>query len=107
MSQRALTDEVGVRFGIGAGLLFLITGVVVAGGLPGAYGVVLLLLATALLAAPLDTPHALLLGLAGWAFATGFEVNTLGTLTFAPLDLLRLSVFVIAAALTRRPGGVV
>ena len=34
-----MTDQVGVRFGIAAGLLFALTGLVVAGGLPGAYGV--------------------------------------------------------------------
>ncbi|CAI9404699.1 hypothetical protein [Nocardioides sp. T2.26MG-1] len=104
MAQRAMIDQVGVRFGIGAGLLFLVTGAVVVGGLPSAHGVALLLLATGVLAAPLDGPHALLLGLAGWAFATGFAVNTLGLLTLARPDLLRLAVFVTAASVTRRLG---
>ncbi|WP_140403871.1 MULTISPECIES: hypothetical protein [unclassified Nocardioides] len=100
MAQRVMTDQVGVRFGIGGGVLLVLTGVAVGCGLSGAYGVSLLLVATTVLAATVDAPHALLLGLAGWAFATGFTVNTLGVLTFAPFDLLRLVVFVTAAALT-------
>src|SRR3954452_24786542 len=98
MAQRVITDQVGVRFGVGSGVLFGLTGALVAGGLRGATGVALLLLATAGLAAALDAPHAVLLGLAGWAVATGFAVNTLGVLTAAPLDLLRLVGFVVAAA---------
>jgi len=100
-----MTDEVGVRFGIATGLLFVITGVVVGCGLPREYGVALLLVATAVLAAVLDGPFALLLALSGWAFATGFAVNTLGLLTLGPHDLLRLTVFVVAAATMRRLGG--
>jgi len=105
MAQHSMTDEVGVRLGIGGGVLFLLTAVVVAGRLPEGYSVGLLLVTTVVLAAPLDGPHALLLGVAGWAFATGFAVNTLGVLTVAPLDLFRLAVFVIAAALASRVGG--
>lgn len=101
-----MTDQVGVRFGIAAGLLFALTGLLVVGGLPGAYGVGLLLAATTLLAAAMDVPHALLLGLSGWAFATGFAVNTLGVLTLGPLDLLRLTLFVAAAAAACGRGGV-
>ena len=100
-----MTDEVGVRFGIGAGVLFFLTGVVVAGGLQGAYGVGLLLVATLMLSTWLDGPHALGLGVSGWAFATGFAVNALGALTLAPIDLLRLFVFVLAAVSTSRFGG--
>ncbi|KQY62478.1 MULTISPECIES: hypothetical protein [unclassified Nocardioides] len=105
MGQQLMTDEVGVRFGMGAGAQFLLTGLVVATQLPGEWGVALLLLVTALLSVWLDEPHALGLGVAGWAFATGFAVNTLGVLTFAPYDLARLGVFVAAAALTCRLGG--
>jgi hypothetical protein len=104
MSQHLLTDQIGVRFGIGAGVLFSLTGVVVAGQLEGAYGVALLLGATGMLSAWLDGPHAIGLGVAGWAFATGFSVNTLGVLTLAPIDLLRLVVFVLAAKATSRFG---
>jgi hypothetical protein len=93
-----MSDQVGVRFGIAEGLLFVLTGLVVAGGLPGVYGVTMLLVATIVLAPALDGRHALLLGLSGWAFATGFAVNTLGVLTTRPADLLRLLVFVLAAA---------
>jgi hypothetical protein len=105
MARHLMTDEVGVRFGIGGGALFLLTGVVVAGRLPGEYGAAVLFVATVVLAATLDGPHAVALGVAGWAFTTGFAVNTLGALTVAPLDLLRLTVFVIAAAGTARLGG--
>jgi hypothetical protein len=86
-------------------VLFLLSGVIVAGGLPSEYGVGLLLVATLLLCVWLDGPHAFGLGVAGWAFATGFAVNTLGVLTMAPLDLLRLSGFVLAAAVSSRLGG--
>ena len=104
MSRCLVSDEVGVRFGLGGGVLFLLSAVVVAAGLPSGYGVGLLLVATLLLSASLDRPHALGLGLVGWAFATGFAVNSLGVLTLAPSDLLRLSVFVVAAALVGRAG---
>jgi hypothetical protein len=100
MTERVMSDEAGVRFGMGGGVLFLLTDVLVVGRLPGEYGVAALLLASTLFAAALNRPYALLLGLAGWAFATGFEVNTLGVLTLAPPDLLRLGVFVVAATAT-------
>ena len=98
MAQRALTDEVEVRCGIGAGALMVLTAALVTARPPSAAGVALFLAATVLLASLLDTPHALLLGLTGWAFATGFVVNTAGDLTFAPWDDLRLAVFLLAAA---------
>ena len=100
MAAQVMTDQVGVRFGIGNGVLFLLTGASVASGMPGAYGVGLLLVATAVLAGALDRLHAFGLGLAGWAFATGFAIHTLGVLTFAPHDLLRLAVFVLTATAT-------
>lgn len=99
-----MRDEVGVRFGLGGGALFLLSGAVVVARLPGAYGVALLLVATLVLSTWLDGPHAFGLGVAGWAFATGFAVNTLGVLTTAPLDLLRLLVFILAAVLSSRLG---
>lgn len=102
MTAQVMSDQVGVRFGIGNGVLFLLTGATVASGMPGAYGVGLLLMATAVFAVALDRLHALGLGVAGWAFATGFAIHTLGVLTFAPHDLLRLVVFVLAATATSR-----
>ena len=45
-----MTEQVGVRFGIAAGALFVLTDVVVVGRLPGEYGVALLLVATTVLA---------------------------------------------------------
>lgn len=105
MAQRVMTDQVAVRFGIGGGVLFFLSGVVVAGRLSDAYGVALLLAATVMLSVWLDGPHAVGLGVAGWAFATGFAINTLGALTLAPVDLLRLFVFVVAATAISRLGG--
>ena len=102
MAEQVMTDQVGVRFGIATGALLLLTTGVVAGPLSGGYGVALLLVATAVLASTLDLPHALGLGLAGWAFATGFAVHALGVLTVAAPDLARLGGFVLAAAVARR-----
>lgn len=104
MTHHVMTDQPGVRFGVGNGVLFLLTGAIVTGGVPGAYGVALLLVTTSALALALDPAHAAALGVAGWAFATGFAVHTLGELTFAPPDLLRLGTFVLAAALACRLG---
>jgi hypothetical protein len=41
-------------------------------------------------------------GLLGWAFYTGFVENHYGVLTFASVDLLRLSVLVAVAVLVAR-----
>jgi hypothetical protein len=98
MAERAMTDEVEVRCGIGAGALLVLTAALVTTRPPTVDGVALFLAATVLLAHVLDAPRALLLGLTGWALATGFVVNTAGTLTLAPLDTLRLAVFLLAAA---------
>lgn len=105
MSRPVITDQVDVRFSIGAGLLLLLTGFVVALPLAGFDGFTLLLVATALLATALDRRHALMLATAGWAFATGFAVNTLGVLTTRPADLLRLAVFLFAARLAAGRSG--
>jgi hypothetical protein len=105
MIEDVMSEQAGVRFGISGGALFLLTDVLVVGRLPGEYGVALLLVASTVFAAALNRPCALLLGLAGWAFATGFEVNALGVLTLAPPDLLRLGVFVVAATATGWLGG--
>lgn len=104
MAHHVMTDQPGVRFGVGSGVLFLLTGAIVAGGVPGAYGVVVLLVITAALALAMDPAHAAGLGVAGWAFATGFAVHTLGDLTFTPPDLLRLGAFVLAATSASRLG---
>jgi hypothetical protein len=105
MSQPLITDEVGVRFGIGAGVLFSLTGFIVAVRLSGVDGVALLLAATVALATALDLVHAVVLGTAGWAFATGFAVNDLGVLSIGPHDMLRLALFVLAATGAARLGG--
>ena len=86
MAERAITDEVEVRCGIGAGTLLVLTAALVTARPPAVEGVALFLAATVLLAHMLDPPRARLLGLTGWALATGFVINTAGDLTLAPLD---------------------
>lgn len=98
MAGGALTDEVEVRCAIGAGALLVLTAVLVTTGPSVVDGVAVFLGATVLLAHLLDATRALLLGLTGWALATGFVVNTAGDLTLAPRDTLRLAVFLMAAA---------
>ena len=98
MAHGALTDEVEVRCGLGAAALLLLTAVVVSTGPTGTRGVALFLVVTVLLAQLVDAMRALLLGLTGWALATGFVVNTYGDLTLAPRDVLRLAVFLVVAA---------
>jgi hypothetical protein len=98
MAERAITDEVEVRCGIAAGALLVLTAVLVTAGPTIVDGVAAFLAATVLLAHMLDATRALLLGLLGWALATGFVVNTAGTLTLTPGDALRLAVFLLAAS---------
>jgi hypothetical protein len=98
MAHDVMTDQAGVRFALGNGVLFVLAGVIVAGRLPAPYGVGLFLVVTAALAVGMDGVYAVALGLSGWAFATGFAVHSLGVLTFAPSDLLRMMIFVGAAA---------
>lgn len=98
MAERAITDEVEIRCGLGAGALLVLTAVLVTVEPTVSDGVALFLAATVLLSHLLDAPRALLLGLTGWALATGFVINTAGDLTLAPWDVLRLAVFLIAAA---------
>jgi hypothetical protein len=104
MAQHLMVDELGFRFGLGGGVLFLATGAIVAGGVPSVLGVGALLVVTTVAALALDVGYALALGLAGWAFATGFAVNSLGTLTASGADLLRLVLFLGAAVLAARLG---
>lgn len=94
MQHSAVTDEVEVRCGLGAAALLLLTAI----GPDGFDGVALLLVATVVLAHFLDAVRALLLGITGWALATGFVVNTAGELTLARWDAVRLVVFVALAA---------
>ena len=98
MADGALTDEVEVRCGLGAASLLLLTAVVVSTGPTGFDGVALFLAATVLLAQVVDRARALLLGLTGWALATGYVVNSAGDLTLSPRDALRLVVFLVASA---------
>lgn len=95
MAQQAVTDEVGVRFGIGGAVLFVITGLTDVAGVASPVAVVVLAGAAALLGSSLDRAHAAGLAVAAWALATGFAVHRLGVLTFAPADLARLAGFVL------------
>jgi hypothetical protein len=94
-----MVDEVGFRFGLGGGLVFVATGALVAGGAPPDLGVAALLVVSTVAALALDLRYAVALGAVGWAFATGFAVNSLGTLTVSGADLLRLAAFLACAGL--------
>jgi hypothetical protein len=94
-----LVDQQGVRTGLGGGILFVLTAVGVATGLPAGALIGLLLAASAVLATVVDRAPAVLLGVTGWALATGFGVNDLGRLTFAMPDLLRLAAYLLVPAL--------
>ena len=98
MAERAITDDVEVRCSLGAGALLVLTAVLDTAEPTVGDGVALFLAATVLLSHLLDAPRALLLGLTGWALATGFVINTAGDLTLAPWDVLRLVVYLLAAA---------
>jgi hypothetical protein len=99
MAQHLMVDEVGFRFGLGGGLLFVTTGAIVAGGALPAVGVGVLLAVTTVTAFAFDLWWALALGVVGWAFATGFAVNNLGALTLSSGGLLLLAAFLAAATL--------
>lgn len=99
MAQHLMVDEVGFRFGLGTGLLFVATAAIVAGGPSPAVGVAVLLVVTTVAAFALDLRYAAGLGVTGWGLATGFAVNSLGTLTIGGADVLRLVGFVTAAVL--------
>lgn len=103
VAQPVMTDQVGVRLGLATGLQICLTCTAAALRLPGSMAVAVLLVATLLLASTLDGLHALVLGAAGWAFATGFMINTLGLLTTGPWDLVRLVTFVAGAFVGSRP----
>lgn len=92
-------DQPGARLGIAGGTLFVGAAACVAVPLPGWSGVVALLVLTTAWCRFLPLAHSLVLAVAGWAFATGFVVNTAGQLTFAPADLARLGLYVATAVL--------
>jgi len=99
-------DQVGVRLGVAGGVEYVAMGVLVAAHVPSPAGVAVLLVLTALASPVLTRAAAILLGVAGWALATGFLVNGLGQLTFGPGDLLRLAAYAgVAALLAQRPPG--
>lgn len=102
----AALEQTGVRLGVAGGVEYVAMGVLVAAHAPSPAGVAVLLVVTALACPVLPRPAALLLGVTGWALATGFLVNGLGQLTFGGADLLRLAAYAgVAAVLAERPPG--
>ncbi len=83
--------------GAGGAGLFVVTAALVAVGMPTLAFTATLAVATSVFASTVARPGALLLGVTGWALCTGFGVNELGQLTFAPADLLRLAAYVACA----------
>lgn len=94
VSTTSLLDVDHVRTGIGGGSLLVVTSALVVTRVPTPAFSAVLVVATMVVASAVGRPGALLLGVTGWALCTGFGVNELGQLTFAPADLLRLAVYV-------------
>ncbi len=99
VSESDLLQLDGVRVGVGGAALFLATAAGAVVGLSVVGFTVVLVAVTGAFAAAVRRPGGLLLGVAGWAFCTGFGVNELGELTFAQADLLRLAAYVGCALL--------
>ncbi|RHW25911.1 hypothetical protein D0Z08_16345 [Nocardioides immobilis] len=99
MPESDLLQLDGVRVGAGGAALFLTTAAGVVVGLPVVGFTVVLVAVTGACATAVHRPGGLLLGVAGWAFCTGFGVNELGELTFTQADLLRLSAYLGCALL--------
>ncbi|RNL62003.1 hypothetical protein EFK50_09245 [Nocardioides marmoriginsengisoli] len=92
----SLVDDPGIWFGIATGLVivtFLIAGLSGFGAVGTGAAV---LLVGGLAAVRLPGLIALALGIVVWAFYTGFTENSLGQLTFAAGDLVRLAGFAVA-----------
>ncbi|MBU2695404.1 hypothetical protein [Pimelobacter sp. 30-1] len=97
-----LSGRAEVRLGLGGACQAVGAAVCVAVPLAGWYGVAALLALTTAWCVVLPRRLALVLALAGWAWATGFAVNTLGELTFAPADLARLAAYLAIGAWAAR-----
>ena len=99
-------EQAGVRLGVAGGAEYVAMGVLVAAHAPTLVGVAVLLVVTALASPALPRAAAALLGVSGWALATGFLVNGLGQLTFSGADLARLGTYAgVAVVLAGRwPG---
>lgn len=91
-----MTDEPGVRFGIANGAL--VTALLVAGVARLNHVEIAVLAATVagLACAGLSTLVSAAMGVVSWAMFTGFIENSYGQLTFAPGDIERLTVFMVA-----------
>jgi hypothetical protein len=97
MGDSSLLEVDRVRIGAGGAGLLVVTAGLVAVGMPTFAFTATLGVVTAVFASAVGRPGAALLGLTGWALCTGFGINELGQLTFAPADLLRLSAYVACA----------
>lgn len=100
-SARA-SDQAEVRFGLAGATQAVAAAVCAAVPLAGWYGVAVLLALTTAWCVVLPRRLAVVLALAGWAWATGFAVNELGRLTFAPADLGRLAAYLAIGAWAAR-----
>lgn len=99
MQEAGLLEVNDVRVGVGGGTLLVATAALVVASPPTAVFTAALAAVTGLCSLVVRRPGALLLGVTGWALCTGFGVNELGQLTFAPADLVRLAAYVGCALL--------
>lgn len=95
-SSPSLWSEPEVRFGAAAGLLFAATAV--CRHLPTTEGALVLGAIVAGGALTLPARYAAGLGVAAWAFLTGFVFNAGGQLTFTAGDVRRAVMLVVAAS---------
>ncbi len=84
---------------VAVGQCVVITGLFFCAALRLGQPVAMLAVVTLTVACATRLPAALaaFLGLAAWAYFTGFEVNRYGELTFATTDLIRLALFLTCA----------
>jgi hypothetical protein len=100
-----ITDEVGLRFGFAEAAL--VAALLVASLFRLDEQLTLAVVAATTLAAGalLGPVWAAGLGVSAWAMFTGFSENTLGTLTLASGDLLRLALLVVGCAVVAAVAG--
>lgn len=98
-STARVTDETWIRFGIAEAALVAALLVASALRLDEQLTLALVALTTVAAGTLLAPVCAAGLGVSAWAMFTGFSENSLGTLTFAGPDLLRLGLLVAGCAL--------
>ncbi|MBO0691764.1 MAG: hypothetical protein J2P58_02605 [Acidimicrobiaceae bacterium] len=87
-----------VRAGVAAGAMFVLAAVFTSLQVGLLVGLVGYVACCGLAALALPLRYAVLTGLTGWAFLTGFVVNVDGQLTFAPADLRHLALLLALSA---------